>query len=98
MIVYDKADAAEIRYKDIVDLGFKSEPIDDSVFFEQFGYPYKIIQLHLSECTVLDWDQRDRKVSIILSDEYGHILKHGYIPDVDTLKELVSFFVNKTID
>ena len=57
-----------IDFCDVMALGFTRQLEHDSVYEEQYGYPYTIVSKFLYETKKIevsaDWDQTTRKVSI----------------------------------
>ena len=81
----------EIWYSDIVDLKFNIELVDDQVYFNQYGYKYKIITKQLTECIYIDWHQETRKCTLVIIDDpkKGNIIAQAPINNLHDLKRLV---------
>ena len=85
----------EIWYKTIKELGFKEEYQDDSVYENQYGYPYKIVSLKLSKTLYIDWNQVTRTCELIRQNKECDILGRMPIRDEEHLNEIIEFFTNK---
>jgi hypothetical protein len=59
-----------IHYGTVKALGFKEEEAEDEVYFNQFGYPCKIITLDLQPCVYVQWHQDTQRCDLVrLKDE-----------------------------
>ena len=81
----------EIWYKEIKALGFEEKEVKDTVYEDQYGFPYKIIQLKLSKRYYLDWDQTTRRCELI-KHKKNWITKKIEIVDLDHLKGVIDHF------
>lgn len=84
-----------IRYRDIMDLGFKEEEYIDSVYFDEYGYPYTIITKKLTKRVHLDWSKETQLCKMVRVDKEYNIKGEMPIKDLDQLKEFVEFFCGK---
>ena len=82
----------KIDYADVIALGFNIQEEDDSVFFNQYGYPWKIITLDLTKKIYLNWDQETRLCSMIRVDKNSSIKAKMIIPNIESLKAIVNFY------
>ena len=88
----------EIKYHEIMSLGFKEEFCYDEVYFRENGFQYAIITLKLTKNIYIDWDKRTQLAEMIrLDKDYVHIKKKMPIRDLLHLKEIVDFFSDKVI-
>ena len=85
----------EINYIDCVNLGFKKETANDSVWLKQYGYEYFILSMKLTKDILLDWDLRTRFVRMIRCDKQGTILGKIQLSDLAEVQSIVKFFTNK---
>ena len=87
----------EIEYCEIMALGFKVEETSDSVFFNQYGYEYKIFTFSLTNLVYIDWDQVTRTCKMIRLKDRKTCDIVGCIPinDLQHLKEMIEFFKGK---
>jgi hypothetical protein len=85
----------EIWYKTVKNFGFKEKNIMDSAYFDQYGYPYKIISLKLSKTLYIDWDQTTRTCELIRQNKECDILARMPIKDLAHLEEIIEFFKGK---
>ena len=84
-----------IKYKDVMSLGFKEEFCSDSVYFDEFGYEYAIVTLKLTKRISLDWEKETGFCRMLRCDKEGTILNERKIADVEDLRDVVDFFLNK---
>jgi hypothetical protein len=82
-----------IPYSTVKALGFTEEEADDKVYFEQYGYPYKIIQLHLQPCVYLQWHQDVRTCELVRlkDEESGDILIRTEL-SAEAFCDIVNYF------
>lgn len=81
-----------ITYKDVLDLGFKEEFVDDTVFFNRYGFDYSIITKDLAEGIFADWNKVDRKCYLIRVNETKDIIGRLPVETLDELKMYIEFF------
>ena len=86
-----------IKYKDVMSLGFKEEICYDSVYFDEFRFEYAIVTLKLTKRISLDWEKETGFCRMIRCDKEGGILNERKIADVEELRDVVDFFLNKNI-
>jgi hypothetical protein len=85
-----------INYQDVIDLGFKSTIQQDPVFFNQYGFDWRITELKLCKHVYIDWDNNTRFCQMIRLDKEGcNILRRKDIKNLDEFKEIIDFFKNK---
>jgi hypothetical protein len=86
----------QIDYSDIIDLGFKTEPQSDSVYFNQYGYEYCLFTFKLTSLIYIDWAQESRTCQMIRIDHTKtmNIMKRMPIMNLDHLKQIIDFFTN----
>lgn len=77
----------QIAFKDLINLGFKKEIHNDTVFEDKYGTPYMITKLEINDCH-FDWCQRTLVVRLLKCDERGNILLEK---QMDSLEELCFF-------
>ena len=82
----------EIDYKEIVDLGFKAEAGNCSLYFEQYGYPYTIFTINLTKRIYIEWEQEKRICTMHRTDKSHSILASSPIVSLDHLKATIKFF------
>ena len=68
-----------IKYKDVIDLGFKRTDAVDKVWFDTYGYEYFYLEKTLLKCKkgikiVAIWEPEDEDVRIVKTDRDGNIL------------------------
>jgi hypothetical protein len=66
----------KVPYSTVKALGFEEIEGHDSVWFEQYGYPYKIIQHHLKLDVYVQWHQDTQQCELVRLKDYenGEIL------------------------
>lgn len=66
----------KVPYSTVKALGFKEQEVEDQVYFNQFGYPYKIITLDLQPCVYVQWHQDTQRCELVRLKDYeeGEIL------------------------
>ncbi len=84
----------KIRYKDVIDLGFKEQICSDNVYFNEFGFKYAIITKYLTKKIYLDWVKETQLCEIIRINNKRdfHIIKRSPIKNLTHLKEIIDFF------
>lgn len=88
----------KIKYSDIMALGFKEEKVPgDNVYFQEFGFPYCIIQKNLTNKIYLDWEKSNQLCEMVRIKDTKHydIVKRMPIKNLEHLKEIVEFFSDK---
>lgn len=84
----------KIHYADVMRLGFKdSGAIDDTVFFNEHGFDYHIVELKLTKRLYLDWDCATRTVTFhrLSKTEDGFIAKSANVDTLTILERLIDF-------
>lgn len=86
----------EIRYDDIMELGFTEEIQKDKIWEGQYGFPYAIIYKDLTKKIQLDWCQATRKCRLIRINNAreGSIVAKYPVKNLEELKTIVKFFVD----
>jgi len=82
----------QIDYKDIIDLGFDVLRSEDEVFFNQYGYDYKIFTYNLSEGFTLDWCQVERVCKLQRGNSEGAVFYEKILNGLDEVKEFIKMF------
>ena len=87
----------KIKYETIKDLGFTEVEEYDQVYFLEYGFPYTIIQLFLTDLIYLEWAKETQLCELIRVDsiEEQNILSRMPIKDLEHLIGLINFFVDK---
>lgn len=81
-----------ILYKDVVDLGFQRKEQNDSVFFNQYGFNYYLMNKKLDKKITAEWDINERTVRIIRCNKTGDILGQIDVANLEELKKYIEFF------
>lgn len=82
----------QIRYRDIINLGFTEKKQHDNVYFDRYGFDYCIIQLNLTNKIYIDWAKETRLCGLMRMNKSGDILNHYPIRDLAQLKRIIDFF------
>ena len=87
----------KIHYSDIIALGFEQEESHDPIYFEQYGFDYVIITLKLTKRIYIDWAKETQLAEMVRIDspKKGNIKNRLPIRNLEHLKELVNFFLDK---
>ena len=87
----------EIKYKDVMDLGFKETFSHDNVYFNQYGYEYSIVELKLTKHVFIDWEKSSRICTMIRinNKEECSIMARYEIQNLRELKDIIDFFIDK---
>ena len=78
-----------------MDLGFTEDYQSDSVYEAKYGFPYSIITLKLTKRIYLDWEKETRLCWIVRTDKEGYIQAKRPIYNLNHLKDVVAFFLEK---
>lgn len=83
----------KINYRDIMDLGFTEVTTHDSVYFDEHGFDYAIINKEISKSLYFDWEKETKLVSLFRTDKKGMYIKAELpIRNLHTLTLLNDFF------
>lgn len=84
----------QIRYKDVMDLGFIETKCRDNVFRDDYGYDYKIVELNLTKKISIDWNIETRTCELIrINNNVDCDIRARYpIKNLDELKTIIDFF------
>ena len=87
----------QIKYKDIIDLGFSVEEHQDDVYFNEYGFGWCIITKDLTDTIYLDWVKETRLCTLIRVDnpEECNIVARMPIMNLEHLKIIDKFFTDK---
>ena len=88
----------DIYYDDVMSLKFKRIDSRDSVFFNQYGFEWFIVEKKLNKRTYLDWNCVTNKVQLVRTDKEGYIIGKVNIRTLSQLKEVITFYKNKKGD
>lgn len=86
-----------IKYKDIMSLGFKEEKQSDSVYFDEYGFDWCIIEKKLTSKIYLNWKKETQFCEIIRlgKGKDASIMRRKPVKNLAQLKEIVDFFCDK---
>ena len=82
----------KIKYIQVMNLGFEEEESPDTIYFEEFGYPYVIITKNLTKRIAIDWVKETQLAEMVRYDKEGKVLSRLKIKDYNHLREMVEFF------
>lgn len=83
---------SEIKFKDVMALGFKRIDSHDQVFIDQYGFDYFIVSKKVMKHLMFDWDCNTHFVTLLKIGKEGHILSKIEIADLDELTMYINFF------
>ena len=75
-----------------MNLGFTESIEKDSVYFDQYGFKYAIVELKLNKKLYLDWAKETQICSLIRLDKYESIKARKVVSSLEELKEIIKFF------
>jgi hypothetical protein len=88
----------KIKYKDIMNLGFKEHFDTDQVYFDEFGFDYAIITKKLEKRISLDWAKDTQLCEMIRLNKTGSIVSKMPMRNLEHLKEIISFFTDDSFE
>lgn len=88
----------KIEYGAIMALGFEEIIESDSVYFDQHGFEYSIIQLKLSKNIYLEWDKATKLACIIRTKKKKNIVARRGINTLEELKAIIGFYTKEDED
>ena len=83
-----------INYEDVIELGFKREDMNDSVFEQKNGYGWFLVRKKLYKGILAEWDCETRTVKIVRYKKIDVKAKIE-VEDLEELKKYIKFFTNK---
>jgi hypothetical protein len=86
-----------ILYKDVLELGFQRKEQNDSVFFNQYGFNYYLMNKKLDKKITAEWDINKRTVRIIRCNKHGDVLGQINVNNLNELKMYIKFFKNNGV-
>lgn len=85
----------QIKYRDIISLGFEEIQTHDGVYFNEYGYDYVIIQKNLTKKIYLEWHKDTRLCELFRTDGKGNIKASRPVNSLSEVKEIIDFFTDK---
>ena len=87
----------KFNYSTIMSLGFKETECSDSVYENEHGYPYCIVNNKLTKKIYLDWEKDTKHCYLVRMSKpkIGEIAKKVQIKSLDELERIIDFFKNK---
>ena len=86
--------AEQVRYKTLIDLGFKRFEGNDTVWFNQYGYEWFWLELKLTKRIHVFWCPEDKKLILRRTNKKDDILAKHTIKSLKELKSCIQFFSN----
>ena len=84
----------QIKYIDVINLGFKEQIENDKVYFEEHGYEWAIVQLKISKTLYLDWEKDTKLCQLVRCDKKEQNIKGRMaVNGLEHLKQLIEFYV-----
>jgi hypothetical protein len=86
-----------IDYSDIMSLGFYEEYSHDTVYYNQFGFEYSVINKNLTPLIYLDWAKETQLCQIVRinNEQDANIVRRMPIKNLQHLKILIEFFCDE---
>jgi len=81
-----------IKYSDVIRLGFKETKVKDDTFFKEFGFGYSIIEFKLNKYSCIDWAKESRKCEILKCGKEGDVLERIDIPNLLELEKIIEIY------
>ena len=84
----------KIDYIDVIDLGFEEEIFDDCVFFNTYGFQYKIVTKQLTKKIYIDWYSVERTCKLVRVDspKTGNIIAEMKLLNLEQVKQIIDFY------
>lgn len=84
----------KIIYKEIIKLGFTEKIVEDTVYFNEFGFNYVIIKLKLTSKISIYWEKETQLCTMYRIDKKskGNIMAKLKIQDLEDLQGAIRFF------
>jgi len=82
----------DIKYSDVIRLGFKIQKAHDKVYFNEYGFEYEIITFKLNKYSCIDWAKESRKCEILKCDKEGTILQIIDIQNLEELEKIINIY------
>lgn len=82
----------EFNYADLMNLGFERKNMSDSVFLDQHGYEWFLVELQLTTAIRCEWDCETRFLEIVRYDKKGNVLNRTAINSIEDLKLIIDVF------
>lgn len=86
----------QIKYRDIMSLGFEEIQADDTVYLDQYGYDYVIIQKNLTKKIHLKWHKETRLCELVRTDGKGNIRARRTVSGLNMVKQIINFFTDNS--
>lgn len=81
-----------IRYKDVIDLGFKRQDEHDSVFFDDNGYDWFIVTKKVFKRMYLDWDCEEHTVTLYHEDKDHNVEPIETMCTIEEVRKILRIF------
>jgi len=84
----------KIDYIDVINLGFKEENTDDDIFFNTYGFQYKIVTKQLTKKIYIDWYSVERTCKLVRVDspKTGNIIAEMKLLNLEQVKQIIDFY------
>jgi len=82
----------DIKYSDVIRLGFKVEKSNDKIYFNDYGFEYEIITFELNKYSCIDWAKESRKCEILKCNKEGDVLERIDIPNLSELEKIIEIY------
>lgn len=82
----------EVKYIDLINLGFEIITLDDDIFFKQYGFQNFSLEMRVAKQFYFSWDCNTRKVRLTRGGQ-KNVKSQIKVQDLDHLKLLIDFFI-----
>jgi hypothetical protein len=86
-----------IKYKEVIDLGFKTEKMQDSIHIDEYGFDDINCYLYLTKRVYIKWEILTRKCTLVRLDNKKNmnILHSVELAGLQEVKSLIKIFGKK---
>lgn len=84
-----------MRYKELIDLGFKHIEDHDPVWKNEYGYDYFRVEYKLDKKRVIEWDVQKQTCEVLTIDKEHNVLNRWEITDLTLLKSIIRMFAKE---
>jgi site-specific recombinase len=85
-----------MKYKELIDLGFKHIEDSDPQWLNEYGYEYFHVEYKLDKRHCIDWDVQKQTCRLMKFEKDGFsIMEQWVINDLELLKNIIRIFGKK---
>jgi hypothetical protein len=86
-----------VKYKELIDLGFKHIEDHDPVWKNEFGYDYFRVEYKLDKRHHIDWDVQKQTCEVITTNKDHDVLNRWEVKDLSLLKNIIAMFTKEKV-